>query len=67
MGDQCTIAFCMYCQVLIYDRVNRATFRVYILLKDLGTENLSISPGLEPMILWLRVQCLVYLANSPSI
>ncbi len=33
-GDQCTIAFSVYCQVLIYGWVNRSTFRVQILPRD---------------------------------
>ncbi len=33
-GDQRTRAFSVYCQVLIYGRVNRSTFRVQVLPRD---------------------------------
>ncbi len=51
VGDQCTIAFSVYCHVLIYGWVNRSTFRVQILPKDSRYRRLSVRRDSNP---WFR-------------
>ncbi len=46
--DQCTIAFSVYCQVLIYGSVNRSTFRVQILPNDSRYWTLSVRRDSNP-------------------
>ncbi len=48
MGDQYTIAFSVYCQVLIYGWVNRSTFRVQILPRDFRYWRLSVRRDANP-------------------
>ncbi len=47
-GDRCTIAFSVYCQVLIYGWVNRSTFRVQILPRDFRYWRLSVRKDSDP-------------------
>ncbi len=47
-GDQCTIAFSVYCQVLIYGWVNLSTFLEQILPRDSRYRRLSIRRDSNP-------------------
>ncbi len=67
MGNQCTIPCSVYCQVLILrlsepEQISGTNLCPGTLGSEVKTKCMA---GLEPTILWLRVQCLDHSVNSP--
>ncbi len=65
-GDQCTIAFSAYCQVLILPPREPKHISGTNLAQGLAqVPKTKCMEELEPMISWLRVQCLNHSVNDP--